>query len=98
MSRSTDPAGLTTSPGPRRSRPQLRLVVLGVAAMVLVWTGHDVTWGLLGRTGGLWLLDRAAMLAVLAALAAIVVAVLRVVAGHWAVAAMAVGLLVALLR
>lgn len=98
MSRSTDPAGLTTSSVPRRSRPHLRLVVLGAAATVLVWTGHDVTWGLLGRTGGLWLLDRAATLAVLATLAATVVAVLRAVTGHWAVTAMAVGLLVALLR
>lgn len=65
--------------------------------MVMVWTGHDVTWDLLGRTGGLWLLDRAATLTGLAALA-LVVALLRAVTYHWLVTAVAVGLLVALLR
>lgn len=96
MSHSTGTARLTTSSGPRRNRPTVRLAVLGATATVMVWTGHDVTWDLLGRAGGLWLLDRAAALIVLAALA--LVALLRAVTDHWLVAAVAVGLLVALLR
>jgi hypothetical protein len=94
MARSGGPAQLSTPPEPRRSGPGIRLVVLGMTAAILVWTGHDVGWGLLGRAGGFWLLDSAALLAVVATVAG----VLRAVTGHWLVAAVAAGLLLALLH
>lgn len=84
------PAG---TPGPRRDRPRIRLAVLGGTAVVLVWTGHDVTWALLGRTGALWLLDRSGVVLGVAMAAA----VLRIVTRSWLATAVIGGLIVALL-
>ncbi len=68
-------------------------MVLGATAVVLVWTGHDVTWALLGRPGALWLLDRTALVIGIAAAAA----VLRIVTRSWLITAIMAGLIVAIL-
>ena len=65
-----------------------------MTATILVWSGHTVGWGLLGRATGFWLLDSAALVAVVATVAGL----LRAVTGHWLVAAVAAGLLLALLH
>jgi hypothetical protein len=47
----------------RHGRRSLRLLVLGATASVVVWTGHTVTWEMLGRAGALRLLERIGLVA-----------------------------------
>ena len=94
MSHQMGRAQPTGSPERRRTCPRLRLVVLGATAVVLVWTGHGVTWALLGRAGLIWLLDGASVLAGIAVLAVL----LRTAAHRWLMVAVVASLLVALLR
>ncbi|MEV8378799.1 hypothetical protein AB0P21_39035 [Kribbella sp. NPDC056861] len=62
------------------------MLLLGITAVVLVWTGHEVTWALPARSGALWLLDTIGI----AIAAATTKATLTRPGRHWPAVAIAV--------